>query len=144
MKPILFALVALIALPASVRAEAERVPHLAVERSCHDAETYGLTDRNQTYKNCMIDEDEAKQKLEKNWSSYKGATRRECLAAGAHPSPSYVELLTCIEMTEEILTPSGGGGGGGAGEGFHPSGPGALGSPSPRPQLSPGPRAMPH
>jgi hypothetical protein len=140
----LFALVGLSALPVSVRAEAERIPRLAVEKSCHDAETYGLTDRNQTYKSCMLDEDQAKQQLEKNWSSYKGATRRQCMAAGAHPSPSYVELLTCIEMTEEILIPSGGGGGGGVGADFgHPGGAGALGSPSPRPQLSPGPRAMP-
>jgi hypothetical protein len=143
-KPVcLFAIAALIALPVSLRAEAERIPHLAVEKSCHDAETYGLTDRNQTYKNCMSDEDDAKQQLEQKWSTYKGSTRQSCLAAGAHPSPSYVELLTCIEMTEEILTPSGGGGGGGAGEGFHPGGPGSLGSPPPRPTLSPGPRAMP-
>lgn len=143
MKLVFVFALALFALPVSVRAEAERIPHLAVEKSCHDAETYGLTDRNQTYRNCMVDEDEAKQQLEKNWSSYKSTTRQSCLAAGAQPSPSYVELLTCIEMTEEILTPAGGGGGGGVGEGFHPSGPGALGSPSPRPQLSPGPRAMP-
>lgn len=143
MKPVfMFALVALFVLPLAAHAEIERVPPLAVERSCHDAEAYGMTDRQQTYRNCMLDENEAKDKLEKNWSSYKATTRRECLAAGAHPSPSYVELLTCIEMTEEILAPASGGGGGGVGAGGA-GGAGALGSPSPRPQLSPGPRAMP-
>jgi hypothetical protein len=136
------AAIALFALPFPAQARTEGVPRLAVERSCHAAETYGLTDPEQTYKSCMLDENEAKGTLEKNWSSYKPATRRDCITAGAHPSPSYVELLTCIEMTEEILLPADSGGGGGAGA-YGGGGAGALGSPPPRPQLSPGPRAMP-
>jgi hypothetical protein len=134
------AAIALFALPFPAQARIEGVPRLAVERSCHAAETYGLTDPEQTYKSCMLDEDEAKGTLEKNWSSYKSATKRDCLTAGSHPSPSYVELLTCIEMTEEILVPANGEGGSG---GSYGGGAGALGSPPPRPALSPGPRAMP-
>ena len=110
MRLVLFsAAIALFALPFPAQARTEGVPRLAVERSCHAAETYGLTDPEQTYKSCMLDEDEAKGTLEKNWSSYKPATKRDCITAGAHPSPSYVELLTCIEMTEEILVPANGG-----------------------------------
>lgn len=127
--------------PLPVQAHSEGVPKLSVEASCRDAKLYGMTDPEQTYKSCMLDEDEAKRQLEGNWSKYKPATRRQCLAAGLSPSPSYVELLTCIEMTEEILTPPSGGAGGGGGAG-NPFG-GAYGSPSPRPALSPGPRAMP-
>lgn len=129
--------------PILARTEAARsskVPTLNVEASCRDAKIYGMTDPEQTYRSCMLDEKSAKEQLEKNWSSYKGKTRHDCLAAGAQPSPSYVELLTCIEMTEEILTPpKNAAGGGGA-----PTVPGgSLGSPPQRPLPSLGPRAMP-
>jgi hypothetical protein len=141
-KPVAVAFIALLfpLLPLAAQAHSEGVPKLAVENSCRDAKLYGMTDPEQTYKNCMLDENEAKQQLEAKWSDYKAATRRQCLAAGANPSPSYVELLTCIEMTDEILNPATGGGGGGGGGGAPP---GSLGSPPPRPALSPGPRAMP-
>ncbi|MGB8278028.1 MAG: hypothetical protein WCF20_08905, partial [Methylovirgula sp.] len=118
MKPLaLIALISFLALPAPAHALAERVPKLDVESSCRDARIYGMADPEQTYKNCMLDENEAKKQLQEKWSHYKASTRRDCIAAGAKPSPSYVELLTCIEMFEEILTPASGGGGGGAGLG---------------------------
>ncbi len=141
MKPFaMFALISLFALPAPAHARAEKVPKLDVESSCRDAKIFGTTDPEQNYKNCMLDETQAKQQLEKHWSHYKPATKRDCREAGAHPSPSYVELLTCIEMTEQASAPPSGGSGG-AGVGPVPGG--AYGSPSPRPSLSPGPRAMP-
>ncbi len=143
MRLVLFsAAIAVIALPLPAQARTEGVPRLAVERSCHAAETYGLTDPEQTYKSCMLDENEAKDTLEKNWSSYKPTTRRSCLTAGANPSPSYVELLTCIEMTEEILAPASGEGGGGRAP-MAAAALGPWGLPRPGRQLSPGPRAMP-
>ncbi len=143
MKPFaLLAIFSLLIVSVAAHARTEKVPRLDVESSCRDAKIYGLTNPEETYKNCMLDENEAKKQLEQHWSHYKPATRRDCLAAGANPSPSYVELLTCIEMTEQTLTPpSGGRGGGGMGVPVVPGG--ALGSPPPRPVLSPGPRAMP-
>ncbi|TAL81091.1 MAG: hypothetical protein EPN75_05340 [Beijerinckiaceae bacterium] len=134
-----FALTCALGLAAPAYARTERVPKLNVESSCHAAETYGMTDPKKTYKNCMVDEDQARKTLQSKWSHYKVKTRRACLAAGQNPSPSYVELLTCIEMTEEVLhPPTGELGGGGAGTS------GAVGgSPPPRPALAPGPRAMP-
>jgi hypothetical protein len=146
-KPLVFltvigvtALPALGALPVAARARAERVPQLAVESSCHAAELYGILDAKQTFKSCMADEDQAKSQLEKSWGKYKAKTKRDCITAGAAPSPSYVELLTCIEMTEEILKPPSNaiGGGGGAGSGA------VGGSPPQSVPLAPGPRAMPH
>jgi len=144
-KPItLFALISILGIVPPAYARAERVPKLNVEGSCRDARTYGMADPKQTYKNCMVDENQAKKQLEAKWPHYKAKTRQACVAAGANPSPSYVELLTCIEMTDEVLHPLNGadgeGGGGGAGGAA-----GAVGgSPPPRPALAPGPRAMPH
>jgi hypothetical protein len=134
-------------------ARAERVPELNVQSSCHSAQTYGMTNPQQTYKNCMQDENEAKKQLQTKWSHYKASTRRACLAAGANPSPSYVELLTCIEMTEEVLHPNSGLGGSapsGAGTGAGATGGGGAGggavggSPPPTlPAPVAEPRAMP-
>ncbi len=145
MKP--FALLAiflpLLIAPAAARARMESVPKLDVETSCRDAKAFGMADPEQTYKNCMLDEREAEKQLGKKWSHYKAATRRSCIAAGAAPSPSYVELLTCIEMTDETLKPASSPGSDGAGMGVAPIPGGAVGSPPPRPSLAPGPRAMP-
>jgi hypothetical protein len=127
-------------LPVAARARVEKVPHLAVESSCHAAELYGVMDAKQTYKSCMADENQAKSKLEQNWDKYKGTTKRNCITAGAAPSPSYVELLTCIEMTEEILKPPSNAAGGGGG----PTSGAVGGSPPQSVPLAPGPRAMPH
>ncbi len=146
-KPLVFlAIIGLAALPSfaaapvAARARAGKVPQLSVESSCHAAELYGLLDAKQTYKSCMADEDQAKSKLEKNWDKYKGKTKRDCITAGAAPSPSYVELLTCIEMTEEILKPPSNAAGGGGG----PTSGATGGSPPQSIPLAPGPRAMPH
>ena len=142
MKPFaIFALLSFLALPALAHARTERVPDLDVAGSCREAKIFGTTDPKQTYKNCMSAEIQAKQQLEKHWLHYKPATRRDCRAAGAYPSPSYVELLTCIEMTEPPPMPPFAGSNG-AGGGFLPGGT-LGGSPPPRPSLSPGPRAMP-
>lgn len=138
MKPFaLLAILMLSVLPAAARARADKMPKLDVESSCREAKIYGMTNPEETFKNCMLDEEDARKQLEQHWSHYKPATKRNCLAAGAQPSPSYVELLTCIEVTEETLTPPTGG----MGVPVVPAG--KLGSPPPRPPLSPGPRAMP-
>lgn len=129
----LFILLALLA-PASV-ARADRAPNLDVEKSCREAKGFGVTNAEQTFKNCMLDEQEAKDQLIQKWSQFKPADRRSCIPDA--PSPSYVEMLTCLEMNQETLMPYKGGGA------LPPAyGTGPHGSPFPRPPLSPGPRGM--
>lgn len=128
-------LLALAPLALAAAAQAEPVPNLDVERSCRAAQDYGATgDREQTFKSCMLDEKEAKDQLTKKWSQFKAADRRAC--APARPSPSYVEMLTCLEMNQESLIPYSEGAGAAA-----PAS-GAHDSPSPRPAMSPGPRGF--
>jgi len=128
-------LVSLLAFVAAARAD--QVPNLDVEKSCREAKDFGATtDPQQTYKNCMLDEKEAKDQLVQKWSQFKPADRRSC--GPAAPSPSYVEMLTCLEMNQESLIPYSEGGGAAAPAYGRPHG----GSPSPRPPLSPGPRGM--
>jgi hypothetical protein len=121
------------------RSLADQVPSLDVKKSCREAEDFGATtDAKQTYKSCMQDENEAKAQLQQKWSQFKPKSRHSCIPAA--PSPSYVEMLTCLEMNQDALLPySAGGGVGLAAPGMHPHD-----SPSPRPPMSPGPRGFQH
>ncbi|MGP0059322.1 MAG: hypothetical protein ACLPID_08565 [Beijerinckiaceae bacterium] len=98
-------LIGLLALSHSGLAAGDNVPNLHIERSCRDAESSIGSAPDQTYKNCLADENEARAALVKKWSQFKPATRRNCIEAGAAPNPSYVELLTCLEMFNEVLMP---------------------------------------
>ena len=51
---------------------------------------------------CQQDEQAARSQLEKVWSQYNAAQRSECdtlVTTGG--APSYVELLTCLEMAKQ-------------------------------------------
>jgi hypothetical protein len=51
---------------------------------------------------CQRDEQDARSKLEKDWSQYSAAQQRQCdglVTTGG--APSYVELLTCLEMAKQ-------------------------------------------
>ena len=84
----------------------DQMPKLSVERSCREAQDSTGADPGQTYKNCLADENDARKALEQKWSTFKPATRRSCVEAGANPNPSYVELLTCLEMFNGKLMPT--------------------------------------
>jgi hypothetical protein len=120
---------------APVSAALDHVPVLDVQKSCRAAQSYGLADSKATFHSCMLDEQEARTQLGQKWSKFKHSSRRACVPS--HPIPSYVEMLTCLEMYQDALLPYQGGGAASAG--------GAPGgyvhdSPSPRPAMSPGPR----
>ncbi len=80
------------------QASADSVPKLDVARSCREAQAYSGEDNKLAYKGCMQDENEAYAQLQKNWPHYRPENRSKCVAQGVSPMPSYVEILTCIEM----------------------------------------------
>jgi hypothetical protein len=84
----------------SIAAAAERVPELNVERSCQAAEAYGLNGR--TKESCMNGEREAQKTLNDKWKDFTARQQSRCtgLVHMGGP-PSYVELLTCLEMAEQ-------------------------------------------
>jgi hypothetical protein len=121
----------LLSYPAS--ASIDRIPVLDMARTCRAAQDYGTTDPKQTFRNCMLDEKEARTQLNQKWSKFKATSRRSCIPP--RPIPSYVEMLTCLEMYQDTLAPyQGGAAAGGAASGY------SHDSPAPRPALSPGPR----
>lgn len=81
------------------------LPDLDVKGSCADAQKFSSgDDKNTAYKGCMQDEMTAKSTLKERWSSFKPKDRQSCVEQARAPSPSYVEVLTCLEMYGNAMT----------------------------------------
>jgi hypothetical protein len=93
--------IALWALPDLASAKPDGVPRFDVARSCNEAQAYTGDDKNLAYRGCMKDENDARAKLARTWAHFKPGDRKDCVEQGAAPVPSYVELLTCLEMSDE-------------------------------------------
>jgi len=79
---------------------ADRPPTLNVEPSCRAAERSGIDGR--TADSCMRGEDQAKGTLTDKWTQFSARQQARCtsLVQMGGP-PSYVELLTCLEVAEQ-------------------------------------------
>jgi hypothetical protein len=93
--------IALLAPPGSASAKPDEVPHFDVAPSCLEARAYTGDDKNLAFRGCMKDENDARAELARKWTHFKLGYRKDCVAQGAAPLPSYVELLTCLEMSEQ-------------------------------------------
>jgi hypothetical protein len=82
--------IALLALPDLASAKPDGVPRFDTG-----------DDKNLTYGGCIKDENDARAELARKWAKFKPGDRKDCAAQGAAPVPSYVELLTCLEMSDE-------------------------------------------
>jgi len=90
----------------------DAVPKLNVEATCKASveadKAMGLS-LPESFNKCMSDESSAQQQLGPIWSSYSPAVRTECekeaIDAG---EASYVDLLTCLQMTDGSTTASAG------------------------------------
>ena len=78
---------------------AEQPPQLNLAPSCNVAAA-GVSGR--TRETCMKDEDAARQTLAGKWKEFSADQQRRCtnLVHMGGP-PSYVELLTCLEMAQQ-------------------------------------------
>jgi hypothetical protein len=89
----------------------DRVPVIDVERTCKETaatdKDMGL-DLPQSVANCMRDENAAREQLATVWSTYSAQIRSRCeQEATLVGTGSYVDLLTCMQMTDPAtLTPT--------------------------------------
>ena len=93
--------IALLVLPDLASAKPDGAPRFDVARSCEAARAYTGDDKNLAYRGCMKDENDARAELARKWAHFKPGDRKDCIAQGAAPVPSYVEILTCLEMSAE-------------------------------------------
>jgi hypothetical protein len=89
----------LLLLPLAV-AVSDVVPTFNTEPSCRG----GLTDpgNNARYQQCMQEEAAAKSTLQAGWSKFPGPDRVTCSDTARLGTPSYVELLTCLQMDADL------------------------------------------
>ncbi|HKS86562.1 MAG TPA: hypothetical protein VJR71_13860 [Pseudolabrys sp.] len=80
---------------------ADAIPKFNVEKTCQPAAAASILPGRGSG-DCQRDEKEAYAKLEQSWPQYNAAQRAECARfSGLDSSPSYVELLTCLEMAKQ-------------------------------------------
>lgn len=89
----------LLLLPLTV-AVSDAVPNFNIEPTCRG----GLSDPkdNARYSQCLKEETAAKTTLAANWAKYPAADRASCAGTARLGTPSYVELLTCLEMDADV------------------------------------------
>jgi hypothetical protein len=88
---------------ALLHAAADGVPNLDVEAACRAAARMGdKLSLDSTLRQCLADERGAHDQLEKQWSQFAPALRQRCLATTeTGGSPSYVEVLVCLQMAQD-------------------------------------------
>ncbi|HET7803867.1 MAG TPA: hypothetical protein VFL53_06485 [Pseudolabrys sp.] len=80
---------------------ADAVPKFNLEETCRRAGEVSLSLGRSTG-DCKRDEDDAHSKLQQDWAQYSPAQRASCVRfTSLDRSPSYVELLTCLEIAKE-------------------------------------------
>jgi len=96
------ALLAMILTASQIALALDSVPKFDVERTCEPvAAASGLPGRDAPA--CQRDEQDARSTLQQDWTQYSSIQRSRCtgLVATGGP-PSYVELLTCLEMANTL------------------------------------------
>ena len=83
------------------------VPKLDISQSCWAARSFAgrgkdLRYKDLTFQRCVQDEKAAHAQLAEKWSHFNLTDRRDCLGQGRSPVPSYVEILTCLQMAEYV------------------------------------------
>jgi hypothetical protein len=79
---------------------ADKVPTLNVEAGCRAAAKMGDSlSLDTTLRQCLADENSARDQLEKQWTQFPLALRQRCVTTTeTGGDPSYVEVLVCLQM----------------------------------------------
>jgi hypothetical protein len=83
---------------------ADNVPKFDVARNCRldNSASSGLAD-DESLRKCISDEQQALQQLQTQWSQFAVSDRATCTAdTNNGGTPSYVELLTCLQEAKEV------------------------------------------
>lgn len=83
-------------------AVADEVPRLDVTPSCRAGESVAAVPN--AFAACMQKEEQARDQLKANWAQFTQADKTRCIQTCkcGDLTPSYVELLTCLEMANDV------------------------------------------
>jgi hypothetical protein len=101
MRTVFFLLVFLFTVPEVLAESAERVPTFDIDRNCSSEASEGANVQ-QTKASCQRDEADAKKQLDQRWSRLSADAKRQCVKESSiGGDQSYVELLTCLQMSSD-------------------------------------------
>jgi hypothetical protein len=96
----------MLAMGGSLWARPDRFPNLKVAPLCHgitDQSTLQLGFRTVTFADCMKAEQEDRQTMIKEWSTFSSSDKQHCIAeATMGGESSYTDLVTCLEMARDV------------------------------------------
>src|SRR5262249_57457421 len=79
------------------------VPNGDVSSSCRAAAKFAYTeDAAAREKSCMEGENRTREKLAADWSTFPAAERTRCIKSIEWFSPTYTELIACLEMYGQV------------------------------------------
>ena len=79
---------------------AEQAPEYDVAPRCRS-----LAMMSYSVETCMNDEKAAREKLMSRWTQFEGSDRDNCEVTIRAAGPSYVSLLSCLEIAEKVERP---------------------------------------
>jgi len=95
----ILALAAIVPVPFAIDLSqaADRLPAFDINRNC---KVEGAGTGIGSAASCVKDENDAKEQLAKSWSSFSASAKKACIGESTvGGDQSYVELLTCLEMS---------------------------------------------
>jgi hypothetical protein len=99
MRASLFAITAIVAASSAIdqARAADRIPAFDIVQNCNaEVANVGI----EKIADCTKDETDAKNELEKRWPQFGASNKQTCVGESSiGDAQSYVELLTCIEMS---------------------------------------------
>jgi hypothetical protein len=99
MRTFIFAVAAIVAVSWAIdqTLAADQIPAFDIVRNCSaEVAAAGI----EKVAGCAKDETDAKNELDKRWPEFGGSDRQACVGeSGIGGAQSYVELLTCLEMS---------------------------------------------
>ena len=84
---------------------ADGVPVLNVKPTCEAGEVAAVTPGRQHVENCLRTEEAARDQVKTSWSSFPAADKKDCVGTATIGPPSYVDLLTCLEIRRDARKP---------------------------------------
>ena len=83
---------------------ADTVPDLDLTPTCSAAREMGVI-AGRTKEACVHDENDARDRLRVQWAEFPAADRTRCTQSTSMGGvPSYVEMLTCLEIAKQART----------------------------------------
>jgi hypothetical protein len=82
-------------------AVADVVPNVDVKKTCDQTANVIIGSGQSDLDGCLTDEQDAHNLLVKQWAQYAAIDKQRCVRASSDYLPSYVEMLTCLEMAKQ-------------------------------------------